>query len=72
MALSQPKGGAHTLARKRMMEAALAKSRGSTGQLKSPSSVHSQDRAASLRQDAVRPLVLGSKCSDCSLLELFD
>lgn len=53
MALSQPKGGAHALARKRMMEAALAKSRGTAGQLGSPSSVHSQEQATTFRQFAV-------------------
>ena len=53
MALSQPKGGAHALARKRMMEAAMAKSRGATGQTISPSSVHSQDQGTTFRQFAV-------------------
>lgn len=43
IALSQPKGEAHTLARKRMMEAALAKSRAGA-QMKSPSSAGSPDK----------------------------
>ena len=62
MALSQPKGGAHALARKRMMEAAMAKSRGAAGQLNSPSSVHSQDQGTTFRQFAVSALSLLSFC----------
>ena len=58
MALSQPKGGAHALARKRMMEAAMAKSRGNTDQLKPPSSVHSQDQGTTFGQFAVSNLCL--------------
>lgn len=52
MALSQPKGEAHALAKKRMMDAALAKQRAgfaSPMQVKSPASVGSPSKGHTFR-----------------------